>query len=266
MNFDYMPELHWKFGYPVVHAGDRSPSASASTAGSSATAGCDADRRCRLRLGCEPTDIDELPLGPGPRRGGHEEVRPHLGRGATAARPARAVARVARRRRLPRRRRARRAAAAAGLADGGTAEVTVRSKDKGGRLVAWTARVVELAPGSEAWEAAVAELKGKRLNAPDARGDDGALGPRVPGAAPGADRGRRTAPRPERRTRTPHRRCRPPRPRGSPAPAALPRLLRREGRETAEPGRQAAARSGQRSGRPAVPGRYRPLGFGDLLP
>jgi hypothetical protein len=54
-----------------------------------------------------------------------------------------------------------------GLADGGAAEVTVRSKDKGGRLVSWAARVVELAPGSEAWEAAVGELKGKRLNAPD---------------------------------------------------------------------------------------------------
>ncbi|MER7764195.1 hypothetical protein [Streptomyces sp. NPDC097619] len=53
------------------------------------------------------------------------------------------------------------------LADGGTAEVTVRSKDKGGRLVAWTAAVVRLEPGSERWEAAVAELKGKRLNAPD---------------------------------------------------------------------------------------------------
>ncbi|WP_369212758.1 hypothetical protein [Streptomyces flavofungini] len=55
-----------------------------------------------------------------------------------------------------------------GLVDGGSAEVTVRSKDKGGRLVAWTAEVSELPPGSEAWEAAVAELKGKRLNAPDA--------------------------------------------------------------------------------------------------
>ncbi|MFD3697369.1 hypothetical protein ACFWUZ_14645 [Streptomyces sp. NPDC058646] len=54
-----------------------------------------------------------------------------------------------------------------GLADGASAEVTVRSKDKGGRLVAWTATVRELAPGSEPWEAAVAELKGKRLNAPD---------------------------------------------------------------------------------------------------
>ncbi|MFD7613394.1 hypothetical protein [Streptomyces sp. NPDC059828] len=54
-----------------------------------------------------------------------------------------------------------------GLAAGSTAEVTVRSKDKGGRLVAWTAAVSELVPGSEAWEAAVGELKGKRLNAPD---------------------------------------------------------------------------------------------------
>ncbi|MFJ9629778.1 hypothetical protein ACIRU8_18905 [Streptomyces sp. NPDC101175] len=54
-----------------------------------------------------------------------------------------------------------------GLVDGGSAEVTVRSKDKGGRLVEWTARVVELVPGSEAWTAAVDELKGKRLNAPD---------------------------------------------------------------------------------------------------
>ncbi|MGC0375036.1 hypothetical protein [Streptomyces sp. SAI-229] len=54
-----------------------------------------------------------------------------------------------------------------GLADGAFVEVTVRSKDKGGRLVSWTATVVELPPGSEEWEAAVADLKGKRLNAPD---------------------------------------------------------------------------------------------------
>jgi hypothetical protein len=54
-----------------------------------------------------------------------------------------------------------------GLVDGGDAVVTVRSKDKGGRLVSWPARVVELAPESAAWEAAVAELKGKRLNAVD---------------------------------------------------------------------------------------------------
>ncbi|MET9510291.1 hypothetical protein ABZX62_17840 [Streptomyces flavidovirens] len=55
-----------------------------------------------------------------------------------------------------------------GLADGADAEVTVRSKDKGGRLVTWAAAVTEHPPGTEAWEAAVAELKGKRLNAPDA--------------------------------------------------------------------------------------------------
>ncbi|MFB7513860.1 hypothetical protein [Streptomyces sp. NPDC056144] len=54
-----------------------------------------------------------------------------------------------------------------GLADGGTAEVTVRSKDKGGRIVAWTASVREIAPRTEEWDAAVAELKGKRLNASD---------------------------------------------------------------------------------------------------
>ena len=54
-----------------------------------------------------------------------------------------------------------------GLADGAAAEVTVRSKDKGGRLVSWAARVVELPSGSEAWQEAVANLKGKRLNAPD---------------------------------------------------------------------------------------------------
>ncbi|MFI2225928.1 hypothetical protein [Streptomyces fradiae] len=56
-----------------------------------------------------------------------------------------------------------------GLADGAVAEVTVRSKDKGGRVVAWTAVVSEPAPGSEEWRAAVDELKGKRLNAPDAQ-------------------------------------------------------------------------------------------------
>lgn len=54
-----------------------------------------------------------------------------------------------------------------GLTDGAGAEVTVRSKDKGGRLATWQAKVVELAPGSEEWTATVAELKGKRLNAPD---------------------------------------------------------------------------------------------------
>ncbi|SCK32109.1 hypothetical protein [Streptomyces sp. WMMB 322] len=54
-----------------------------------------------------------------------------------------------------------------GLSDGGTATVSVRSKDKGGRLVVWPARVVELAPGGEQWETVVGELRSKRLNAPD---------------------------------------------------------------------------------------------------
>ncbi|KPI26244.1 hypothetical protein OK074_0913 [Actinobacteria bacterium OK074] len=54
-----------------------------------------------------------------------------------------------------------------GLLDGGDALVTVRSKDKGGRLVAWPAKVAELTPGSPEWQTAVTELKGKRLNAPD---------------------------------------------------------------------------------------------------
>jgi hypothetical protein len=54
-----------------------------------------------------------------------------------------------------------------GLADGGTATVTVRSKDKGGRLVTWPARVALLAPETAPWQAAVAELKPKRLNSPD---------------------------------------------------------------------------------------------------
>ncbi len=55
-----------------------------------------------------------------------------------------------------------------GLADGASATVTLRSKDKGGRLVAFPAEVAEIPPHGEAWSAAVEELKGKRLNAPDA--------------------------------------------------------------------------------------------------
>lgn len=54
-----------------------------------------------------------------------------------------------------------------GLTDGGTASVTARSKDKGSRLVVWPARVVELTAGSEKWTSTVAELRSKRLNAPN---------------------------------------------------------------------------------------------------
>lgn len=54
-----------------------------------------------------------------------------------------------------------------GLTAGSAATVTVRSKDKWGRLTSWPATVSELEPQSEAWLGAVEELKGKRLNAPD---------------------------------------------------------------------------------------------------
>lgn len=108
-----------------------------------------------------------------------------------------------------------------GLADGGPAEVTVRSKDKGGRIVAWTAAVAVLAPHSEEWEAAVAELKGKRLNAPDADRltERWARACRVVRLTPGAartdlPRGSLAAVPPPTTATTRH-----------PAPAALPRLL-----------------------------------------
>ena len=54
-----------------------------------------------------------------------------------------------------------------GWAQGDTVTVTVRSRDTWGRLLAWPARVEELAAGSERWSAAVEELKAKRLNSPD---------------------------------------------------------------------------------------------------
>ncbi|WP_031521456.1 hypothetical protein [Streptomyces sp. NRRL F-5123] len=55
-----------------------------------------------------------------------------------------------------------------GLVDGAVVGVTVRSKDKGGRLVGWQARAAVVPAGSEAWQAAVGELRGKRLNTADA--------------------------------------------------------------------------------------------------
>jgi len=54
-----------------------------------------------------------------------------------------------------------------GLAAGGRAEVTVPSKDAGGRLVTWVAAVTEVQPGSELWTAVVPAMHAKRLNAPD---------------------------------------------------------------------------------------------------
>jgi len=47
------------------------------------------------------------------------------------------------------------------------AYVTVRSKDKGSRLLTWVADVVVVEPGSEDWDAVVPNLLGKRLNLPD---------------------------------------------------------------------------------------------------
>ncbi|MFD9542207.1 hypothetical protein [Streptomyces sp. NPDC060022] len=115
-----------------------------------------------------------------------------------------------------------------GLVDGGAAEVTVRSKDKGGRLVAWTAAVAVLEPHSEEWEAAVAELKGKRLNAPDAEQmtDRWARECRVVRLTPGASRTElpddslAAAPLPTGATTR------------QPAPAALPRLLLKRRRKS----------------------------------
>ncbi|MFI6346542.1 hypothetical protein [Streptomyces sp. NPDC050560] len=57
-----------------------------------------------------------------------------------------------------------------GLHAGAPAEVVIRSKDKGGRIVAFTAAVTELVPGTEAWDAAADELRRTRLNTPDADG------------------------------------------------------------------------------------------------
>ncbi|SEN52522.1 hypothetical protein SAMN05216267_1006120 [Actinacidiphila rubida] len=117
-----------------------------------------------------------------------------------------------------------------GLRDGGAAEVTVRSKDKGGRLVSWPARAGLLEPGGEPWRVAVAELKGKRLNSPDGEAitdrwarectvfrlvPDGPPGEH-PGAMPDGS-GAATPPPSAAVTRRP-------------VPAGLPRLLARRGR------------------------------------
>ncbi len=53
------------------------------------------------------------------------------------------------------------------LPHGATVLVTVRSKDKGDRLVTWSARAVPLVTGSPEWEHVVPELHAKRLNPPD---------------------------------------------------------------------------------------------------
>ncbi|MCO5992545.1 hypothetical protein [Actinoallomurus rhizosphaericola] len=54
-----------------------------------------------------------------------------------------------------------------GLPEAERVTVTVRSKDKGGRVVSWVAAVSEAKPYSEEWEAVVPLLAKERLNAPD---------------------------------------------------------------------------------------------------
>jgi hypothetical protein len=54
-----------------------------------------------------------------------------------------------------------------GLPEAERVTVTVRSKDKGGRIVSWVAAVSEVEAGSEEWEAVVPLLAKERLNAPD---------------------------------------------------------------------------------------------------
>lgn len=54
-----------------------------------------------------------------------------------------------------------------GLATAATALVTLRSKDKGGRVVSVVADVVPVEPGSEEWDRVVPELHAKRLSPPD---------------------------------------------------------------------------------------------------
>ena len=53
------------------------------------------------------------------------------------------------------------------LAEASHAEVTVPSKDSGGRLISWIAGVTRVVPGSEEWLQVIPELTSKRLNALD---------------------------------------------------------------------------------------------------
>lgn len=46
-------------------------------------------------------------------------------------------------------------------------EVTMRSKDTGGRLLTWVGRACVVRPGDEHWDAVTAALVGARLNLPD---------------------------------------------------------------------------------------------------
>jgi hypothetical protein len=58
---------------------------------------------------------------------------------------------------------------APGLADVEHADVTVRSKTTGGRLITWRATVTTVQPGTDEWQRLLPELFNHRLNAPDGR-------------------------------------------------------------------------------------------------
>src|SRR4051812_2811133 len=54
-----------------------------------------------------------------------------------------------------------------GLAEAERITVTVRSKDKGGRILSWVAAVTQVKPESAEWNTVVPILAKGRLNAPD---------------------------------------------------------------------------------------------------
>lgn len=56
------------------------------------------------------------------------------------------------------------------LAEGAELEVTVRSKDTGGRLLSFLATAARVRPDDDAWASVVPELHAKRLNPPDGEG------------------------------------------------------------------------------------------------
>jgi hypothetical protein len=53
------------------------------------------------------------------------------------------------------------------VAQGKVVEVSLRSKDNGGRLVSWLSQVEVLRPGTPEWDAAATALRAERLNLPE---------------------------------------------------------------------------------------------------
>lgn len=54
-----------------------------------------------------------------------------------------------------------------GIGEATTAQVVMRSKDTGGRLVTWSGSVATVDPTSDSWDEHAAALLGVRLNLPD---------------------------------------------------------------------------------------------------